>query len=178
MPGKLSSSPPPPTLPPPVITSPQIIVQYSGEPISYQITADEPDCTFNVSGLPEGLEVNGSGLITGSIVADAPFTATLSATNSEDTTGPNFDLSIFIVVPGQSFSILVNKGPDRFLGYWPPHGRFVKANGVVSINGDLKTALLTSKRYSARTSVDAIDSEINSGLIELYDAIDFFLNDL
>jgi Putative Ig domain len=78
----------------PKITSPSTATGQVGVAFSYQITADQaiPPGGWSATGLPAGLSVNTTGLISGIPAAGAdagsPYTVTLTATNSNGTSNP------------------------------------------------------------------------------------------
>jgi hypothetical protein len=55
---------------PPQLTNPGTLSNYEGDYVSFQISASDPDndtLSFSASGLPSGLSMSSTGLITGTI---------------------------------------------------------------------------------------------------------------
>ncbi len=71
---------------PPVITSATSETATVGQPFSYTITSNPAAVSFNATGLPAGLSLNGA-VISGTPTVTGPFSITLSATNSTGQTG-------------------------------------------------------------------------------------------
>ncbi len=96
------------TLGPPVITS---AVSTSGSlatPFSYQITATNSPTTFNATGLPPGLSVNASGLVSGTPTSQGTFTATISAQNGTGTGSQTLTITIGLLAPVISSAATAN----------------------------------------------------------------------
>lgn len=68
--------------PVPVITSATTAQAIALEPFSYQIIADHQPTAFSASGLPEGLQVDAAGLISGTPLASASRSILLGASNA------------------------------------------------------------------------------------------------
>jgi hypothetical protein len=68
--------------PPPVITSATNAMAVKGSPFTYQITATNSPTGYGASGLPSGLTVNSSGLISGTPTATGASNVSISATNA------------------------------------------------------------------------------------------------
>ena len=69
---------------PPDITSPATATGTVGQPLSYQIVADNAPFSYGATGLPAGLSVNTSiGLISGTPTAAGVYTVALAAKNSQ-----------------------------------------------------------------------------------------------
>jgi uncharacterized protein (DUF1800 family) len=67
----------------PVLTSPASAAGISGAPFTFQITATNAPTAYSVSGLPAGLTVDGTGLISGiSAVAEGYYPLTVTASNA------------------------------------------------------------------------------------------------
>lgn len=74
---------------PPALTSPGPQQTPSFSPVSLQIDAVDPDggaLTFVIDGLPPGITMNETGLITGSSSAEDAYTISLSVTDDEEAT--------------------------------------------------------------------------------------------
>lgn len=68
---------------------------------------------------------------------------------------------------------VVNTGDDRFIGYLPPHGRFMASGSHFVMDGDLRSILAGGRgRYSRKTELDSLDSDITNGDIHLTDEED------
>lgn len=68
---------------------------------------------------------------------------------------------------------VVNTGDDRYIGYLPPHGRFMASGSHFVLDGDLRSILASGRgRYSRKTELDALDSDITNGDIHLTDEDD------
>ena len=74
-----------PVIPAPVINSPLTAAATVGAAFSYQIAATNSPTSFDATGLPDGLTVNASGLISGTPTAAGLTSINLSATNSTGT---------------------------------------------------------------------------------------------
>lgn len=85
--------------PPPVVSSANTASGTGGQAFSYQITASNSPTSFGASGLPAGLSVNGSGLISGSPTVSGVFNATVSATNAGGTGNLGVTITINLVAP-------------------------------------------------------------------------------
>lgn len=70
---------------PPVISSALTATGDVGVAFSYQITATNSPTSFGATGLPTGLTMNASGLITGTPTASGTTNVTISATNAAGT---------------------------------------------------------------------------------------------
>ncbi|HEX4084946.1 MAG TPA: TIGR03790 family protein [Chthoniobacteraceae bacterium] len=70
---------------PPVISGPSMVTGTSGSGFSLQITANNWATTYNAYGLPPGLSINGSGLITGTASVTGTFAATIYVSNAGGT---------------------------------------------------------------------------------------------
>jgi hypothetical protein len=82
------------TTPRPIITSAGEAVAVDGEAFAYQITATGNPTSFAATGLPPGLGVNGTGLISGSSSAIGVYDITLGATNGSGTGNRLLRLSV------------------------------------------------------------------------------------
>lgn len=74
----------------PVVTGPGSQTSTVGTPVSLQIQASDPQgdaLTFSASGLPAGLSISASGLITGTPTAAGTTTTTVTAKDPADNTG-------------------------------------------------------------------------------------------
>ena len=85
--------------PAPVVNSANSANGTGGQAFSYQITATNTPTSFGASGLPAGLSVNGSGLISGSPTVSGVFNATVSATNAGGTGMLGVTITINLVAP-------------------------------------------------------------------------------
>jgi len=82
--------------PPPVIISSLVATATSGVAFSYQISATNTPTGFGAAGLPAGLGVNSSGLISGSTTATGTSIVTITAGNAG---GANSALLALVVLP-------------------------------------------------------------------------------
>jgi len=82
------------TPPPPVITSSLTASGSAGQLFSYQITASNSPTSFGATGLPTGLGINSSGLISGTPAAAGISNITISATNANGTGSATLVLTI------------------------------------------------------------------------------------
>jgi regulation of enolase protein 1 (concanavalin A-like superfamily) len=80
--------------PPPVITSGTTATGAQGQVFNYQITATHNPDSYNATGLPAGLSVNASGLISGTPTGSGTTTASISATNTAGTGTANLAITI------------------------------------------------------------------------------------
>lgn len=152
----------------PDITSPANANAIAGLEFSYQTTSSPAFDSVAASGLPRGLSMNtATGLITGIPLAKGVITATLTA-HDIDGPGTPFSLHVHCSVQGK-ITVVENTGADRFIGYLPPHGRFMAHGDAFAFDGDLRTALMTRKRYSSQTALDAITFDLANDLISLDD---------
>lgn len=78
----------------PVITSALAASGTVGSAFSYQIAASNSPTSFNATGLPDGLSLDSSGLISGEPVADGDATVTISATNAGGTGSASLVISV------------------------------------------------------------------------------------
>jgi hypothetical protein len=78
----------------PVITSATTANGTAGTAFSYQITATNSPNSYAATGLPAGLSVNATGLISGTPTAAGSSTVTLSATNSGGTGSATLTLTV------------------------------------------------------------------------------------
>ena len=79
----------------PVVTSPPSATGATGQSFSYQLQATSSTTTsYQASGLPKGLGISSSGLISGVPVSDGTSTVTVTATNASGTS--SFTLTIMI----------------------------------------------------------------------------------
>ncbi|MEY4489589.1 MAG: hypothetical protein RIQ79_2097 [Verrucomicrobiota bacterium] len=67
---------------PPLITGDGTLYVTAGNAITYKVTTNNTAAVFGASGLPVGLTINTSGIITGTISNLGSFTATITATNA------------------------------------------------------------------------------------------------
>lgn len=157
----------------PTITSPSSAHATVGNPFLYIITSTPMwENVFVTSGFPGWL-----GLIVDMGVASLQGTPPVAgivhpifhAYTKADGPGPDFTLTLTISPGGASKTRVTNIGPSRYIGYLPPHGRFMNNGDIITINGDLRTQLRTRKRYNAEPSLDAIAFDIANGLIVLAD---------
>ncbi len=136
------------TLGPPVINSPvtasgAVGIVFAG----YQITATNNPTSFTASGLPPGLTVNASGLISGTPTSSGTFTATVGALNGTLPNGNQtvtFTIAVGIpainspttasLLTGQPFSyqITATNGPTSFTATGLPTGLSINASGLIS----------------------------------------------
>jgi uncharacterized repeat protein (TIGR03803 family) len=132
----------------PVITSPTTASVAAGAPFSYQITASGSPTSYGASQLPNGLSVNASGLISGTVSSPGPYPIILTALNSFGTSSPvTLNLTVTTPIPvitssttasgtgGQPFSytITASNSPTSYSasGY-PSELSFNSASGVLS----------------------------------------------
>ncbi len=159
------------TLGPPVITS--SLTASGGEGIAftpYQITATNPPHTaFGATGLPPGLSVSPSGLITGTPAAASSglYPVNISATNAAGTGNATLNITISQQAPvntslappaGQtgvaySFQITANFAPTSFNATNLPPGLSVSTttgliSGIPTAAGTFNTATITSTNGS------------------------------
>ncbi len=88
---------------PPVITSGLIVAGISGAPFNYQITATNSPTSYTASGLPAGLSVNGTGLISGIATgAGGYYFSTITASNATGSGSAN--LVIYLHATGGSIT--------------------------------------------------------------------------
>src|SRR5260221_9116041 len=136
------------TLGPPVINSPvtasgAVGIVFAG----YQITATNNPTSFTASGLPPGLTMNASGLISGTPTSSGTFTATVGALNGTLPNGNQtvtFTIAVGIpainspttasLLTGQPFSyqITATNGPTSFTATALPTGLSINASGLIS----------------------------------------------
>lgn len=158
----------------PVITSALTASGTTGVPFSYTITATNTPTSFNATGLPAGLSINTStGLISGTPTGPAVTDISLTATNGFGTLPP---VILVLTVTGAPKNLsktkIHNSGDTRFIGYLPPHGSVMASGDDLTIDGDLRTVLAVGpgKRYSGRSSLDALDADIANGDIVITEA--------
>ena len=133
--------------PAPVVSSANTASGTGGQAFSYQITASNSPTSFGASGLPAGLSVNGSGLISGSPTVSGVFNATVSATNAGGTGNLGVTITINLVAPvitssnmtsgngGQAFAYTITASnlPASFNATGLPTGLSVNSgNGLIS----------------------------------------------
>lgn len=83
----------------PVITSSLTASGVAGTSFSYQITASNQPTSYNASGLPPGLSINTTGLISGTPTTAGSYTVHLSATNASGTGNQDLALTIASAPP-------------------------------------------------------------------------------
>jgi len=83
----------------PVITSPLAAGFTAGTTFNYSITATNSPTSFMAAGLPTGLSVNASGVISGNSTAVGTYNVTISATNGAGTDSRTLVLSVRPTVP-------------------------------------------------------------------------------
>lgn len=170
---------------PPVINS--ALVASGGEGVvftPYQITATNPPHTgFGATGLPPGLAVSPTGLITGTPAAASAglYPVTISATNATATGNATLNITISQQAPvntslappaGQtgvpySFQITANFAPTSFNAANLPPGLSVDtATGIISgtptLVGNFNTATITSSNGSG-SDTDIVTFNITLG---------------
>jgi hypothetical protein len=96
---------------PPIVTNPGPKSNVVGDSVGYQIAASDPDgdaiSSYGASGLPTGLSVSGSGFISGTTTTPGTYNVTISATDSEGSTGNTaFTWTVSV------FSNSLSFGPD------------------------------------------------------------------
>jgi uncharacterized protein YhjY with autotransporter beta-barrel domain len=84
---------------PPVITSAATAAGSIGIAFSYQITATNNPTSFNASGLPPGLTVNATGLISGTPTSQGAFSANVTAQNGTGTGNQTVTITIGLLAP-------------------------------------------------------------------------------
>ena len=149
----------------PAITSASSATGQVGQAFSFQITANNNPTSFGATGLPPGLSVNSSGLISGTPTAAGFTAATVSATNSSGTGSTPLSITVNIPPPaitsptsvtvqiGQVFSyqIAATNGPTSYAATGLPAGLVVDPVGGV-ISGTLNTAGTTTVTLTATNS--------------------------
>lgn len=152
----------------PTITSPANVNAVAGSAFTYQTTTSSPFDHVAATGLPRGLSMNTvTGEITGIPLVTGVVTATLTAHDISGD-GTPFSLHIHCSVQGK-LTVVENTGDDRFIGYLPPHGRFMASGDAFAFDGDLRTAIQTSRRYNAQPALDALAFDLANGLISIDD---------
>jgi hypothetical protein len=64
-------------------------------------------------------------------------------------------------------------GAALYRGYLPPHGRSLAAAAVVTIDGDLRSALAAGRgRYNRKTELAALDADCEAGTICLTEVVE------
>ena len=130
----------------PVITSAGSATGQVGRTFSYQITATNSPTFLSASGLPVGLSVNTSGLISGTPSVPGVFAISLSAANTGGTGTAGLTLTILPAAPvisaassagGQvgvpfSFQITASNAPTTFAASGLPAGLSINAAGLIS----------------------------------------------
>ncbi|MCW0216840.1 MAG: putative Ig domain-containing protein, partial [Prosthecobacter sp.] len=66
----------------PSFINPQVFWHFMGQAIQIQLLADQPDCSFTATGLPQGLKMNRSGLITGTLTKCSEYSVTIRVRNA------------------------------------------------------------------------------------------------
>ncbi|MGB7493643.1 MAG: putative Ig domain-containing protein [Candidatus Acidiferrum sp.] len=150
----------------PVITSSATASGTVGAGFSYQITATNSPTSFGATGLPAGLAVNPTGLISGIPTTAGTSTVTVSATNAGGTGSASLTLTVTAVQPaitssstatgtvGASFSyqITATNSPTSFGATGLPTGLTVSTT----------TGLISGTPTAAATSTVTL-SATNSG---------------
>ncbi len=134
----------------PVITSATNALAQINEPFTYQITATNSPASFGANGLPAGLSVNATGLISGAATQTGSFPVGLTATNSGGTGTATLLLTVSLapvqppvitsaasadVQTGTFFSyqITASNAPTRFTAGLLPVGLTVNGStGLIS----------------------------------------------
>ena len=133
----------------PVITSATTAAGTVGAAFTYQITASNTPTSFTATGLPAGLTVNSSGLISGTPTAAGASTVTVSATNAGGTGSATVTLTITPAVVAAPvitsattatgtvgavfiYQITASNTPTSFSATGLPTGLTVNATGLIS----------------------------------------------
>ncbi len=167
--------------PPPVITSPltasgTVGVAFAG----YQITATNSPTSFGASGLPAGLSVNASGLISGTPTTAGTFNSTITATNASGSDNKTLVFTInppapVITSPGTasgtggqpfSYQITATNSPASFGATGLPPG--VSVNTTTGLVSGTPTASGTFNATVSATNVTGTGSQpvtITIGLV-------------
>ena len=130
----------------PAITSPLATSATVGKAFGYQITASNAPTSFTAAGLPGGLTLNGSGLISGTPTAAATANITLGATNAGGSGGATLVLTINPAAPaitsplatsatvGKAFGyqITASNAPTSFTAAGLPGGLTLNGSGLIS----------------------------------------------
>ena len=78
----------------PVITSSSSAEGALGSAFNYQVTGANSPASYTATGLPPGLSISASGLISGTPATFGNFTVNLTATNASGSSSTQFSLNI------------------------------------------------------------------------------------
>jgi hypothetical protein len=120
----------------PAITSSSNVASEVGQPFTFQITANNNPTALAVTGLPVGLSVDATGLITGTPTIAGTYTAMATATNASGTGSSPLNISINFPPPiinasappvgqvGQvlSYQIVASNSPTSYTASGLPSG--------------------------------------------------------
>lgn len=134
----------------PAITSALSATAREGQPFTYQITATNSPTTLSAGGLPAGLSVDASGLISGTPTASGPFTVNLFVSN---VAGPGGALLNLVVAPATPVIDLTVSAPQAVAGAGQK-GQFV----ITRTGGDNSALLKVAYKIKgpARNGVDYV----------------------
>ena len=86
-----------------------------GSPFGYQIVASNSPTTYNATGLPSGLSMSSTGLITGSPTTTGTSSIEIAATNSDGTGTVTLNLTVSPSLPAISSSTTISTTEGAFL---------------------------------------------------------------
>src|SRR5690606_2280989 len=106
-----SGSPPPNS--PPSITNPGAQSGQTGDSVSLQIVASDPDgdaLTYSATGLPDGLSIGAGGAITGTLGATGSYSVVVTASDGEDQASASFAWTVTEPPPPNTPPAVTNPG--------------------------------------------------------------------
>ncbi len=164
--------------PAPVITSANNSSGTGGQAFMFTVTATNSPTNFGATGLPSGLSINSSGLISGTPTQSGVFPVTLSATNAGGTGMQAFTLTINLVAPvitssnmasgngGQAFNFTITASnlPASFNATGLPAGLSINTgtgliSGTPTVTGVFPVT--ASATNTAGTGMQALTITIN-----------------